>query len=76
MAGSFVILDFPATKGGRAAPEPSVVYSESLTGALYLDKPDELAAYESTWKGVDALALGEAESRDVIKGIVGELRHD
>ncbi|MFD6713832.1 DNA-binding protein [Micromonospora sp. TSRI0369] len=76
VAGSFVILDFPATKGGRAAPEPSVVYSESLTGALYLDKPDELAAYESTWKGVDALALGEAESRDVIKGIVGELRHD
>ena len=47
VAGSFVILDFPATKGGRAAPEPSVVYSESLTGALYLDKPDELAAYEA-----------------------------
>ena len=47
VAGSFVILDFPTTKGGRAAPEPSVVYSESLTGALYLDKPDELAAYET-----------------------------
>ena len=76
VAGSFVILDFPATKGGRAAPEPSVVYSESLTGALYLDKPDELAAYESTWKGVDALALGEAESRDMIKRIIGEMRHD
>ncbi|WP_091659188.1 DUF5753 domain-containing protein [Micromonospora auratinigra] len=42
VAGSFVILDFPATKGGRTAPEPSVVYSESLTGALYLDKPAEL----------------------------------
>ncbi|MFI7250348.1 helix-turn-helix domain-containing protein [Micromonospora chalcea] len=76
VAGSFVILDFPATKGGRAAPEPSVVYSESLTGALYLDKPDELAAYENTWKGVDALALGEAESRDMIKRIIGEMRHD
>ncbi|WP_433496020.1 helix-turn-helix domain-containing protein [Micromonospora sp. CA-248089] len=76
VAGSFVILDFPATKGGRAAPEPSVVYSESLTGALYLDKPDELAAYENTWKGVDALALGEAESRDMIKRIIGETRHD
>ncbi|NYF59337.1 helix-turn-helix domain-containing protein [Micromonospora purpureochromogenes] len=76
VAGSFVILDFPATKGGRAAPEPSVVYSESLTGALYLDKPEELAAYESTWKGVDALALGEAESMDMIKRIIGETRHD
>ncbi|MEU5943697.1 helix-turn-helix transcriptional regulator [Micromonospora sp. NPDC047548] len=76
VAGSFVILDFPPTKGGRSAPEPSVVYSESLTGALYLDKADELAAYERVWKGLDALALGKAESKDMIKRITGEMRHD
>ncbi len=76
VAGSFVILDFPPTRDGRAAPEPSVVYSESLIGALYLDKADELAAYERVWKGLDALALGEAESKDVIKRITGEMRHD
>ncbi|NJP31019.1 helix-turn-helix domain-containing protein [Micromonospora sp. HSS6-12] len=76
VAGSFVILDFPPTKGGRAAPEPSVVYSESLTGALYLDKPDELQAYGAVWKGLDARALGEAESKDMIKQIIGEMRHD
>ncbi|MFG3577815.1 helix-turn-helix domain-containing protein [Micromonospora chersina] len=75
VAGSFVILDFPASKGGRA-PEPSVVYSESLTGALYLDKPDELRAYENAWTGLDALALSEAESRDMIKRVIGEMRHD
>ncbi|MEV0428478.1 helix-turn-helix transcriptional regulator [Micromonospora sp. NPDC050495] len=76
VAGSFVILDFPATKGGRAAPEPSVVYSESLTGALYLDKPAELRAYEEAFASVAQLAQSEAESRDTIKGIIGELRHD
>ncbi|MER5454631.1 helix-turn-helix transcriptional regulator [Micromonospora sp. NPDC002389] len=76
VAGSFVILDFPTTNGGRTAPEPSVVYSESLTGALYLDKPDELRAYEDTWKRLAALALGEAESRDMIKRTIGEMRHD
>jgi len=76
VAGSFVILDFPATNGGRAVPEPSVVYSESLTGALYLDKPDELRAYEDAWQGLVALALPEAESRDMIKAIIGEMRHD
>ncbi|RKN47719.1 helix-turn-helix domain-containing protein [Micromonospora endolithica] len=76
VAGTFMILDFPATKGGREAPEPSIVYSESLTGALYLDKPGELAAYERVWKGLDALALGEAESKDLIKKITGEMRHD
>ncbi|WFE99829.1 helix-turn-helix transcriptional regulator [Micromonospora sp. WMMD964] len=76
VAGTFMILDFPATKGGRTAPEPSVVYSESLTGALYLDKPDELAAYERVWRGLDTLTLGEAESTDMIKRIAGETRHD
>ncbi|MEH1031280.1 helix-turn-helix transcriptional regulator [Micromonospora profundi] len=76
VAGTFMILDFPATKGGRTAPEPSVIYSESLTGALYLDKPEELAAYERVWRGLDAMALGEAESKDMIKSISGEMRHD
>ncbi len=76
VAGSFVILDFPATKAGRAAPEPSVVYSESLTGALYLDKPDEVTAYRRVWTGLDALALDEAQSKDMIKQILGEARHD
>ncbi|MER6590376.1 helix-turn-helix transcriptional regulator [Micromonospora purpureochromogenes] len=76
VAGSFVILEFPATKGGRAAPEPSVVYSESLTGALYLDKPGELQAYEAAFASAARLAQAEAESRDTIKRIIGEIRHD
>ncbi|SCL26114.1 helix-turn-helix domain-containing protein [Micromonospora inyonensis] len=75
-AGSFVILDFPAARGGRTAAEPSVVYSESLTGAFYLDKPDDLAAYEQTWQGIDRLALDEGDSVDLMKKIIGELRHD
>ncbi|MFF4874803.1 helix-turn-helix domain-containing protein [Micromonospora sp. NPDC000668] len=76
VAGTFMILDFPPGNGGRAVPEPSVVYSESLTGALYLDKPDELAGYERVWRGLDSLSLHEAESKDMIKRITGEIRHD
>ncbi|MDX5459131.1 helix-turn-helix transcriptional regulator [Micromonospora tulbaghiae] len=76
VAGTFMILDFPPTKGGRAAPEPSIVYSESLTGALYLDKPEELVAYERVWRGLDGLALDEEESKDMIKRLAGEMRHD
>ncbi|WDZ82645.1 helix-turn-helix domain-containing protein [Micromonospora cathayae] len=75
-AGTFVILDFPTPRGGRAAAEPSVVYHESLTGALYLDKPDEVQAYEDTWRGLDRLALNESDSIDLIKQVIGELRHD
>lgn len=75
-AGSFTVLDFPVTRTGRAETEPSVVYRASLTGALYLDKPDEVVAYETAWRSLDALALDEAESREMIKRIIGELRHD
>lgn len=73
VAGSFVLLDFPL--GMRAEPEPSVVYRESLTGALYLDRPGELAAYEKVWAGLDALALDEEESRRLIAKVMEEVHH-
>jgi hypothetical protein len=37
IAGSFTILRFPLN-GGNVESEPPTVYSESFTGALYLDK--------------------------------------
>ncbi|MET8041789.1 helix-turn-helix transcriptional regulator [Micromonospora sp. NPDC005215] len=72
-AGSFVMLEFPL--GNRAFPEPSVVYSESWTGALYLDRPDEFAAYEKVWASLDQLALDEGQSRHLINKIIGEVHH-
>ncbi|MFI7511845.1 helix-turn-helix domain-containing protein [Micromonospora aurantiaca] len=44
VAGPFVMLDFPLRN--RVEPDPSVIYNESLTGALYLDRKEELAIYE------------------------------
>ncbi|MCP3785336.1 helix-turn-helix domain-containing protein [Micromonospora sp. A3M-1-15] len=73
VAGSFVILDFPL--GSRVEPEPSVVYSESLTGALYLDRKEELAAYERIWASLDSLALDEGQSRQLIVKISEEVHH-
>ncbi|WP_405089349.1 helix-turn-helix domain-containing protein [Micromonospora sp. NBC_01392] len=73
VAGTFVLLDFPL--GSRVEPDPPVVYRESLTGALYLDRPAEVAAYETAWAGLDALALGEEESRRLIVKILEEVRH-
>lgn len=72
VAGSFIILEFPPEKG-RSTPEPSVVYSEALTGAIYLEKPDELAAYERAWNSLVDLALDDKQSIDMIRKIVGEL---
>ncbi|TWG17556.1 helix-turn-helix domain-containing protein [Micromonospora taraxaci] len=72
-AGTFVILDFPPAK--RNTPEPPVVYLESWTGALYLDRPEEYAAYEQVWAGLDDLTLDEAQSRQLIEKIIGEVHH-
>ncbi|MFF3865443.1 helix-turn-helix domain-containing protein [Micromonospora sp. NPDC001898] len=72
-AGTFVMLEFPL--GNRATPEPPVIYSESWTGALYLDRPDEFAAYEKVWGSLDQLALDEGQSRHFIDKIIGEVHH-
>jgi transcriptional regulator with XRE-family HTH domain len=71
LCGPFVILDFPPASGGRPG-EPPVVYSDNLTGALYLDKPVEVAAYAEVWESLLAKSLGEAESEELITAICRE----
>ncbi|MFV2100130.1 helix-turn-helix domain-containing protein [Micromonospora sp. LOL_024] len=72
--GTFVLLGFPQAFG-RASTEPSTVYLENITGALYLDKPAEVAAFEHVWHDLEALALGEAQSGKSIQVIIEE-HHD
>jgi transcriptional regulator with XRE-family HTH domain len=69
--GGFILLDF--SPNGRAA-EPSVVYSDGLTGALYLDKPQEVTAYNEVWASIQELCLDENETRKLIDSIVGKAR--
>ena len=64
--GAFTILDFDR------GDEPSIIYSDGLTGALYLDKPAEVAAYEDVWSAIEMKALSEADSREVIASIAEE----
>jgi hypothetical protein len=67
--GSFVILDFSPD---GAHPEPSTVYSDGLTGALYLDKPQEIAAYSTVWDSIVSSALDETASKRLITAIAEE----
>lgn len=69
-SGQFTILEFPAV--GTASPEPTTIYSENLTGALYLDKLTEVESYESIWVELEATALSQAESDDLISAIIKE----
>ncbi|MFG1674634.1 helix-turn-helix domain-containing protein [Micromonospora sp. NPDC049282] len=73
VAGPFVMLDFPLRN--RVEPDPPVIYSESLTGALYLDRKDEVAVYEEVWASLTSLAHDEQQSRQLINKIIGEVHH-
>jgi hypothetical protein len=63
---SFALLDFPETEHSREPIEPPLAYAESLTGAMYLSKPDEVAAYRLAWVDLEGRALDEKESRALI----------
>jgi transcriptional regulator with XRE-family HTH domain len=71
-AGAFAILEFQ--DGPRS--EPTTVYSEGLTGALYLDKPPEIARYDRAWSTLDRAALDVKASRDLIMTIIREVNAD
>ena len=63
IAGSFLVLDFPDTL------DAPVVYLESRTDGLFLEGPQEVAAYRSVFDGLQEMALSQAESVRRMKGI-------
>ena len=69
--GPFVILDFPRETPARE-PEPTTIYREQPTGALYLEKPSEVTVYEAIWSHLGTLALDQAGSSHLIKQRVKE----
>lgn len=67
----FVMLEFPTI--GIRTPEPTTVYSESLTGALYLDKVTEVAAYSVRWRTLESLSLDADKSANLLAMIAKEM---
>ncbi|WP_240762638.1 helix-turn-helix transcriptional regulator [Micromonospora sp. HM134] len=71
MTSAFTILEFPPVTPGSTEPlEPPLVYVDSLTGALYLDKPTEVAAYELAWNDLASRALDEETSRKLVTEVM------
>ncbi|WP_245714769.1 helix-turn-helix domain-containing protein [Micromonospora inyonensis] len=72
--GSFVILDFPPLPEPYPdAAEDRTVYVDTLTGALYLERPSEVAAYAAAHEQLQALALAPGPTRDTLRSIAAEL---
>lgn len=70
VAGAFAVLDFPAEKDHIP---PSTVYGESHTGAIYLDKPGEIEAYEQIWGALDDVVLNQPDSIKKMSEMMKEL---
>ncbi|GAA0385494.1 helix-turn-helix transcriptional regulator [Streptomyces luteireticuli] len=60
-SGAFTVLSFPESD------LPDVVYLEQLTGALYLDKADEVAQYEGVMGRLRSDSLSPSRTRDLIR---------
>jgi transcriptional regulator with XRE-family HTH domain len=73
--GPFVILGFPKTGTGREI-EPSTVYIEGMTGALYLDQAHEVAHYESAFAEIMADVDDERgmKTRELLRTISQEMK--
>ncbi|WP_084530780.1 helix-turn-helix domain-containing protein [Nocardia miyunensis] len=69
--GSFVMLEFPKHLNPSLV-QPPVVFIESYSGALYLDKPAEIELYQKALAAIEAAALDEPHSRELLQQIEEE----
>ncbi|MFD0772650.1 helix-turn-helix domain-containing protein [Streptomonospora algeriensis] len=61
--GPFVIMDF-------AAPADPVVYLETFTDGLYLERPEEVGMYRKLWDHVRSSALDEERTIPYLKRMI------
>jgi transcriptional regulator with XRE-family HTH domain len=64
----FILLTF------ANASLPEVVFIEHLTADLYLDRPEEVAAYEETFRIMREMAESPDRTRELIQSVVTSLR--
>lgn len=72
LSGPFVMMEFPSNGDGRNN-EPTTVYKESFTGALYLDKPAEIERYDSAFRGIWTTALDTQGSTALLRHMAKEI---
>jgi hypothetical protein len=72
-SGSFTVLRFRVTTTGIDT-QPPTVYCDLYAGALYLDKPDEIARYDHAFKTIWEAALDCDASRDLLHATAMDLR--
>lgn len=75
MTGPFGILRFRLNQDGSET-EPSTVYADGYTGALYLDKPSEVDRYDAAFENICEAALSEQDSSRLMAEVAGSYGQD
>ncbi|WP_181718992.1 helix-turn-helix domain-containing protein [Nocardia gipuzkoensis] len=69
--GQFAILEFDKNLKGVAV-SPPVIYLETFTGCMYLEKPDDVQRYDRVHDSLRRAALDEADSRSLLRQVAKE----
>lgn len=69
--GPFLILDFDVDRKGKPE-EPSVVYVESFTGGIFLERLADLDRYREAYGVIQRAALDAQPSRDLLREVAKE----
>lgn len=72
-AKHFIYLAFPEHMNPMLT-EPPVVYVEGFTGALYLDKPNEINQYQAARESILHVALDHGDTQCLIEATAREYR--
>jgi len=65
--GAFTIMRFPETD------LPDVVYMEYLTGAHYIDKPEEVERYAAVMERLSVAGTSPDRTREILSGMLKEI---
>ncbi|MEU1546098.1 helix-turn-helix transcriptional regulator [Nocardia sp. NPDC005745] len=71
--GQYAILEFGDASDGRSV-EPPVVYLETFTGCMYLEKPEDIRRYDRVHDCLRRASLDEASSRSLLRQVAKELQ--
>lgn len=69
-ASAFAMLDFPTDSHSGEELEPPLAYVDTLTGAMYLNKPGEVGAYRLVWDDLGKRALDGPSSKRLITTVL------
>lgn len=73
--GPFTILDFGQDEKG-IPPEPTVVYAEAFTGAMYFEKDSDVSKYSEAYETMQRAALDVRPTRDLLRGVAREYERE